>query len=591
MSSNALLADDLRDQLAAYVDPVEFDVGACIFREGGPSDCCYIVDAGEIRIEVQSQEVDTDAVLGYLSPPSVLGELGLLDELPRSATAIAESRVSARRLTAEGLQRLCEEAPVTAAAVLRWLGRDAARKLRRTNERMAEQLLAEQRDAETDVMVAGAVDAQRSFATWPEDRVDALLGDIAAAVAEEAERLAEAAVAETGMGNVADKTAKIRFASLSVYQSLAGRPASGPLAADPDRRITEVAAPVGVVFGLIPLTNPVATIVNKTLICLKARNALILSCHRGARGVGAVTGELIRGICERHGAPPLVLQWVSGRTSRQRTTMFMRHPDVALILATGGPGMVKAAYSAGKPAIGVGSGNAPALICGDADAAEAARAVVSSKTFDHGVICGSEQHLVVERSVVVPFTGALEREGAVVLEHTETEALLRAVFDRDSGALLKRYAGRPAEEIAEAAGIVRDVPIRLLVFAAPEGDLAAGPASRERLAPILSLFVVESFDAGVQLCRRLLAVEGAGHTAAIHTRSRARAERFGTDMPVSRILVNLPAAQGCVGMGNGLTPSLTLGCGTFGGNSTTDNVGYLNLVNIKRIAEPLNAIA
>lgn len=267
--------------------------------------------------------------------------------------------------------------------------------------------------------------------------------------------------------------------------------------------------------------------------------------------------------------------------------MFMRHPDVALILATGGPGMVKAAYSAGKPAIGVGSGNAPALICGDADPGDAARAVVSSKTFDHGVICGSEQHLVVEHSMVESFTGALEQEGAAVLDRAETEALLQAVFDRTSGALLKRYAGRPAEEIAAVAGIARAFPIRLLIFMAPGGDLEQGPASRERLAPVLSLFAVESFDAGLELCRRLRAVEGAGHTAAIHTRSRERAERFGIDMPVSRILVNLPASQGCVGMGNGLTPSLTLGCGTFGGNSTTDNVGYLNLLNIKRIAEPL----
>jgi acyl-CoA reductase-like NAD-dependent aldehyde dehydrogenase len=587
MSTDALLADDLREELAGYVDLVEFEAGECIFREGSPSDCCYLLDAGEVRIEVQSHEVDTDAVLGYMSPPSILGELGLLDGLPRSATALAESPVAGRRLSADGLQRLCEELPVLGAALLRTLGRDAALKLRRTTERVAEQVLAGQSDAETDRMVSDAVGAQREFATWPEQRVDELLGDIADSVAREAEHLAAATVAETGMGNVADKTAKNRFAALRVYESIAGRPASGPLVVDRERRVTEVAAPVGVVFGLIPLTNPVATIVNKALICLKARNALILSCHRGASGVGAETGALIRGICERHGAPPGLLQLVSGRTSRQRTNMFMRHPDVALILATGGPGMVKAAYSAGKPAIGVGSGNAPALICADADPEAAARAVVSSKTFDHGVICGSEQHLVVERPLVEAFTRALKQEGAAVLDRTESETLVRAVFESGSGALLKRYAGRPAQEIADAAGVARDVPIRLLVFQAPEGEMQDGPASRERLAPLLSLFAVESFDAGLDLCRRLLAVEGAGHTAAIHTRSSELAQRFGVDMPVSRILVNLPAAQGCVGMGNGLTPSLTLGCGTFGGNSTTDNVGYLNLLNIKRIAEPL----
>ena len=587
MVSDTLLAPEVSGELEPYVDVVEFPAGRCIFRAGAAPDCCYLLDAGEVRIEVESQEVDTDAVLAYLTSPSVLGELGLLDGLPRSATAVAESDVVARRLSADGLDRLCAERPRAGAALLRSLGRDAARKLRQTTERVAEAVLAERRDAETDRMVAAAVAAQRAVATWPEERIDALLAEIAHAVADRAEELATATVEETGMGNVPDKTAKNRFAALQVYESLAGRPASGLLHTDEDRRVTDIASPMGVVFALIPLTNPVATIVNKVLICLKGRNALILSCHRGAQGVGAATGEIVRAVLELRGAPTELVQWIAGRTSRQKTTMFMRHPDVALILATGGPGMVKAAYSSGKPAIGVGSGNAPALICADADPDRAAALVVASKTFDHGIICGSEQHLVVERSVLEPFTRALERAGAAVLDDAETAALLAGVFDPDSGALLKRYAGRPAEEIAGVAGIFREGPCRLLVFQPPDGELRDGPESRERLAPVLSLFAVDDFEAGLRLCRRLLAVEGAGHTAAIHTRSEDRARRFGVAMPVSRILVNLPAAQGCVGMGNGLTPSLTLGCGTYGGNSTTDNVGYLNLVNIKRLAEPL----
>ena len=341
---------------------------------------------------------------------------------------------------------------------------------------------------------------------------------------------------------------------------------------DAERKVTEIASPVGVVFGLIPLTNPVATIVNKVLICLKARDAVILSCHRGARGVGDMTGKLIRSVLDRHGAPSQLVQWLTGKTSRQRTSMFMHHPDVGLILATGGPAMVRAAYSAGKPAIGVGSGNAPALICADADLACAASAVVTSKAFDHGVICGSEQHIVVERSVLAPVSEELRKAGAALLDDRETAALLEAVFDRQSGALLKAYAGRSAEEIAARAAIHRDGPVRVIVFSASDGDLQGGPASRERLAPLLSLFVVDDFEAGIATCKRLLAVEGAGHTAAVHTRDPDRARRFALSMPASRILVNLPAAQGCVGMGNGLTPSLTLGCGTFGGNSTTDNV-------------------
>jgi acetaldehyde dehydrogenase/alcohol dehydrogenase len=580
------LQPDKGHGLSAYLEPVAFPAGGYIFREGAPADGCFVLDGGEVRIEVESDEVDTETVLGYITPPSVLGEVGLLDGMPRSASAFAHTDVTARRMSVESLDRLCRDRPTAGAALLRTLGREAAHKLRKSNERVAEQILAEP-DADTDRVVAAAVAAQVEFAAWREDRVDALLRDVAAAVAERAAELATATVAETAMGNVADKAAKNRFAALAVCESLVGRPASGLLRTDAERRVTEIASPVGVVFGLIPLTNPVATVVNKVLICLKARNALILSCHRGAQGVAAVTGELIRAVLERHGAPDGLFQGVAGRTSRHKTMMFMRHPDIGLILATGGPGMVRAAYSAGKPAIGVGSGNAPALICADADVGSAASAVVSSKAFDYGVICGSEQHLVVERSVHESFAGALEQEGAALLDRRETTALLATVFDRDTGSLLKRYAGRSAEEIARAAGIGRDRPIRLLVFTAPEGELEDGPVSRERLAPLLSLFVVENFEAGLALCRQLLAVEGAGHTAAIHTRSRERAQRFGVTMPASRILMNMPAAQGCVGMGNGLTPSLTLGCGTFGGNSTTDNVGYMNLINIKRLAEPI----
>jgi acetaldehyde dehydrogenase/alcohol dehydrogenase len=575
------------DAIASYLEPVTYAAGECIFRERAVAEACFVVDHGEIRLEVESHEVDTDAVLGYMGSPSVLGEVGLLDGLPRSASAFAQTDVAARRLSAEGLERLCREQPDAGTQLVRALGREAAAKLRASTERVAERLLAEQHDEATDRVVAAANAAQEDFGRWSEERVDAVLRDVAAAVAGRAEELARATVAETRMGNVRDKTAKNRFAALAVADSLLGRVGSGPVGRDPSRGVTEIASPVGVVFGLVPLTNPVATFVNKVLICLKARNAVILSVHRGAQGVGVQTGALIRSVLARHGAPEGLVQWLTGRISRQTTLMYMGHPGVGLILATGGPAMVKAAYSAGKPAIGVGSGNAPALVCADADLAAAASAVVASKSFDHGVICGSEQHVVVERSVLEPFSVALELEGAAVLDEDEGAALLQTAFDPETGALLKRYAGRPAVEIAAAAGIERDAGVRLLVFAAPDAELEVGPATRERLAPLLSLFTADDFDAGLGLCRRLLAIEGAGHTAAIHTHSRDRAVEFAVSVPASRILVNSPAAQGCVGMCNGLTPSLILGCGTFGGNSTTDNVGYMNLTNIKRLAEPL----
>jgi acyl-CoA reductase-like NAD-dependent aldehyde dehydrogenase len=390
-------------------------------------------------------------------------------------------------------------------------------------------------------------------------------------------------VAETGIGNVADKTFKNRFASLEVNRALQGRPGVGPRPPD-DRGVTEIASPVGVVLGLIPMTNPVATLVFKTLICVKARNALILSHHPAAAGVGARTVALIGAVLAEHEAPVDLLQSVE-RASRTRTAMFMRHPQVSLILATGGTAMVRAAYSSGTPAIGVGSGNVPALVCADADPGAAAAAVVQSKAFDHGIICGSEDNLVVDASVAGPFQAALEREGAAVCSPEETARVAAHAFDPADGHLRREVLGQPAAAIAEGAGVRRDQPLRVLVLPLAL-DQVDGPLGREKLAPLLSLFTVDGTGQGLEVCKRLLANQGAGHTAVIHTGDLALQQRFAEEVPASRVLVNGPATHGCIGVGNGLTPSLTLGCGTFGGNSTTDNVTYTNLLNVKRLARP-----
>ncbi|HYN17956.1 MAG TPA: aldehyde dehydrogenase family protein, partial [Actinomycetes bacterium] len=272
------------------------------------------------------------------------------------------------------------------------------------------------------------------------------------------------------------------------------------------------------------------------------------------------------------------------RASRTTTAMFMRHPGVSLILATGGTAMVRAAYSSGTPAIGVGSGNVPALVCADADLAAAAAAVVESKAFDHGIICGSEDNLVVDAAVGAPFRAALERAGAAVCSEEETARVAAQAFD-PGGHLRRDALGQPARAIAVAAAVRRDGPIRVLVLPLAL-DQVDGPLGREKLAPLLSLFSVDGTEQGLEVCKRLLANQGAGHTAVIHTGDQALQLRFAEEVPASRILVNGPASHGCIGVGNGLTPSLTLGCGTFGGNSTTDNVTYTNLLNVKRLARP-----
>jgi acetaldehyde dehydrogenase / alcohol dehydrogenase len=288
-----------------------------------------------------------------------------------------------------------------------------------------------------------------------------------------------------------------------------------------------------------------------------------------------------------HGAPADLVQRVQNSAGRLTTQRFMSHPNVSLVLATGGAGLVKAAYSSGTPAIGVGSGNAPAWICADADIDGAARLIVESKSFDNGLICGAEHSLVVDDRVLATFAAALTQHGAAILTADEGREFLERAVEATSGALRRGLIGQPAEAIAELVGLTRPYAIRLLVIptpAPPREPFHAG----EKLAPVLSMFTVSDEDQGLRLCRTPLKTVGAGHTAIVHSSNRARVERFARAMPVGRVLVNAPGAQGCCGMTTGLECSMTLGCGTFGGNSTTDNVTYRHLLNIKRIAYNLD---
>jgi acyl-CoA reductase-like NAD-dependent aldehyde dehydrogenase len=266
--------------------------------------------------------------------------------------------------------------------------------------------------------------------------------------------------------------------------------------------------------------------------------------------------------------------------------MFMAHRDMAFILATGGPGMVKAAYSSGTPAIGVGKGNAPTWVCADADPEAVARMVIASKSFDSGLMCGAENHLVVDRAVRAELVSALEENGGAVLTAEEIERFTRQVMDPQTGHLRKEMVGQSAQCIAQRTGIRRDRPIRLLVV--PLGlEEIGGPYGCEKMAPILSLFTVDGRQEGLARCKQLLDREGGGHTAIIHTRDAQLAERYGLEMPASRILVNSPGSQGCCGISTGLMPSAVLGCGTLGGGSTSDNVTYTHLRNVKRVAHVL----
>lgn len=571
--------------LIPHMEEVRFEADEVIFKAGSAPEAFYIIDQGEVRVEVPLEELDTDSVLEYIGPGSFLGDMSVLGGTNREVTAVAQTDVTAHKVSRAGLRRLFDENPAEGIKVLRALARNTALKLEVAVQALAEHAAEDSRDPDVDRMVAAAQAAQREFQSWSEERVDALLKDIAETVSARAEELGAAELEETHIGNAPDKALKLQFASMAVYSALEGDVGFGLLGADDARRVAELASPVGVVIGLVPLTNPGPTFVNKTLICLKARNALIVSCHRAAQRTGNTFGELIQEVLARHGAPADLVQWIRHRTSRKKTARFMRHEGVGMILATGGPAMVKAAYSSGKPAIGVGAGNAPAWIAPDADIDAAAGAVIASKAFDNGLICGSEQHLVVDRSVEQDLIEALRRQGAAVFDDEQTRQFISAAFE-PNGDLRMYFVGQAPSLIAGAAGIEVPADRRLLVFRAdarsPEGAFA-----RERLAPVLSLFTVDGDDEAIELCKALLDYEGAGHTANIHTHDEKRIQRFADAMPVSRVLVNTPSAMGCCGVVTGLAPSLTLGCGTYGGNSTTDNVGYRNLVNIKRVARSL----
>jgi acyl-CoA reductase-like NAD-dependent aldehyde dehydrogenase len=572
--------------LEEYVLPVQFPRNSCILREGDPGDGCYIIDEGTIRLELKNVETDTDNVLSYLEAGMFLGEFSLLDGKPRSASAYAHTDVKARWFSTTSYEEICQYHPILGLKIATALGQDLSTKMREFNQKIAGYIFAGDIDKDTHEMVARAEKAQESFEKWSEDRVDALLKEVAETIAEKAEELAQATVTETEMGVVADKVVKIRFASLEVYQVISNQLAAGLLKTDPQSQVTEIASPVGVVFGLIPMTNPVPTIIFKTLIALKGRNAIILSCHRSALGVGSQACDIIRDVLEHHGATKDLVQSVRQRSSRQKTMMFMTHPGVSLILATGGTSMVKAAYSSGTPALGVGSGNAPVLICSDADLSTAAQAIVQSKSFDNGVICASENNLVVVASIRYDFIKMLEANGAIVLTADERNRLTTQVLDPDLASLKRSIVGKSAQFITKTAGIRQNGDFRLIVVPIRRNELQ-GPYGHEKLAPILSLCVVNDEAEGFQVCQQILTNQGRGHTAVIWTQNQELIEQFGLEIEASRILVNVAASLGCAGVGTGLTPSLTLGCGTFGGNSTTDNIGYTHLLNIKRLALPL----
>ncbi|MDR1449941.1 MAG: acetaldehyde dehydrogenase (acetylating) [Propionibacteriaceae bacterium] len=430
-------------------------------------------------------------------------------------------------------------------------------------------------------LVGAAKAAQAVLATYPQERLDAICAAMAKAGAAQARRLAQMACQETGFGRVKDKTIKNEFGSEGVWQAVKDITAVGLMSEDPARGLAEVGVPMGVVAGLIPSTNPTSTVLFKSIIAIKSGNAIVFSPHPAAKACILEAARLMAEAVEAAGGPSRAIGCLTLPTM-EATAELMRHRDVALILATGGGAMVKAAYSSGTPAIGVGPGNGPAYIERSADIPLAVKRILDSKCFDNGTICASEQSVVTEDSIQEEVAAEFTRQGAYFLSEPE-KAKVERILMRANGTMNPAIVGKTPQHIATLAGFSLPEGVRVLIGRETE----VGPTtafSKEKLCPVLAFYSQPDWESACQLCIRLLLHEGAGHTMMIHSRDELVIREFALKKPVSRLLVNTPGALGGVGATTNLQPSLTLGCGAVGGSSSSDNIGPLNLINIRRVA-------
>jgi acetaldehyde dehydrogenase (acetylating) len=421
--------------------------------------------------------------------------------------------------------------------------------------------------------------AQAVIATFDQAKIDAICEAMAQGAQRESMRLAQLAHEETGYGNAADKHVKNLFAAVDVHNYFKGLKTVG-IVRDTGS-VVEIAAPRGVVAAIVPSTNPTSTAIFKILIALKSRNSIVLSPHPSATRCVVETANLMRAAGVQAGLPPEAIGCIE-LTSIEGTEALMKHKLTAVILATGGLGLVRAAYSSGKPAFGVGPGNVPAFIERTADAGKAVRDILAGTCFDYGTICASEQAIVADAQLDQEVRAQLAAQGAYFLNAAQADALAKLVVGPNRH-LNPKIVGKPATLLAEWAGL--SVPPNTRCLIAEGGGVGRDyPLSIEKLSPILAYYLVNGLEEGSRLCDEILHYGGMGHTASIHTRSREAALHYGALMPAARVVVNSPSTHGAIGFSTALAPSMTLGCGSWGGNVTSDNISPLHLMDIKRVA-------
>lgn len=436
-----------------------------------------------------------------------------------------------------------------------------------------------------DDLISKAQKAQKIYAAFSQEKVDEIFKACAIAINSRRIPLAKMACEETGMGIVEDKVIKNHFASEYIYNKYKHTKTCGIIDEDMAMGIKKVAEPIGVIAGVVPTTNPTSTAAFKSLITLKTRNAIVISPHPRAKKCTTEVCKIINQVAVENGAPDGLVGCIEEPTV-ELSAALMKHPKINLILATGGPGMVREAYSSGKPALGVGAGNTPAIIDETSNIKMAVNSVIQSKTFDNGMICASEQSVVVLKSVYEEVKKEFVYRGAYILNRDEKEKISKVIII--DGALNAKIVGQPAHIIAKMAGMT--VPEETKILIGEASSISRDEAfSYEKLSPVLAMYKADNFEDALNKAHNLVVFGGLGHTSVLYTdedNQKERIAQFYEKMPTGRILVNMPSSQGAIGdvYNFRLEPSLTLGCGSWGGNSTSENVGVKHLLNIKSVA-------
>lgn len=523
MTSLLSLGPDEEIALARWTEPRRFAAGERLVRQGDPSDGCFFIVEGTVRLEVAIEDFESDGVLGFLDAGSSLGELSFFEDSVRSASAFAETAVTTAWLSVARFKEMASSESALALKVLRGLGLDLSRKLRAMNQRVAANIASGAAPGFLDAVVQRATAAQLHLAAQPLGRLAVVAEAVGRAVAESAAALGARAVSDTGIGDAADKAALIEV--IGTQWSLASRAHGLP---SPSR-------PIGVVAALLPATQPTSMFLALVVAALRSQNALILAPHRRVVHLAEEVSRRVRAVLADHGLPSDAVQVLSERPSRRTTMQLLGHPGVACVLASGGVETARAALGLGKPVVALGRANTPLVVGNGADLSAAARALVRSRAFDAGLLSGAEDHAVVVRSAVDAFIVALEQNGARVLRGDDGQRFVAALSRPDGAGLKPQTIGQSANRLLEMAGLGSHPEARVVVVPVAR-DQIAGALGGEKLCPVVSFVVADDDNDALQLASALVERGGVGHTVSVFGPGPALAQAAAARLRVVRVL-------------------------------------------------------